>query len=268
MSGSIGPHQIEIAIEAGESFNDRVRPQAALNGDLLFDLLVRLHAKGCLISKEILSLLKNGYADGAHARWRALHELSVTARFLAVHGKGAAQRYIDHEFVEAYKGALQLNKYKSRLNVSGFSIEELGQFKSKYDAAIECYGKDFGKPYGWAATFLRTGNQTFFDLEEAVGLDHWRPYYKWASQNIHANVKAIRNSLGLSEAVRDMLQVGPSNSGMTDPAHSTSISLSQLTCTLLFSVPNLDGIVLTKILLLLSDEIGDAFVKCNEKTFI
>ena len=260
--------QIEIAIEAGESFNDRLRPQAALDGDLLFDLLVRLHAKGCLISKEILMLLKNGYADGAHARWRALHELSVTARFLTTHGKDAAQRYVDHEFVEAYKGALQLNKYESRLNVSGFSREELGQLKSQYDAAIELYGKDFGKPYGWAATFLRTGNQTFFDLEEAVGLDHWRPYFKWASQNIHANVKAIRNSLGLSEAVRDMLQVGPSNSGMTDPAHSTSISLSQLTCTLLFSAPNLDGIVLTKILLLLSDEIGDAFVKCDEKTSI
>ena len=86
--------QIEIAIEAGESFNDRLRPQAALDGDLLFDLLVRLHAKGCLISIEILMLLKNGYADGAHARWRALHELSVTARFLTTHGKDAAQRYV------------------------------------------------------------------------------------------------------------------------------------------------------------------------------
>lgn len=258
--------QIELAVEAGASFNDRLRPEAASEGDLVFDLLVRLHAKGCLVSKEILALLRNGYADGAHARWRALHELSVTAKFLATNGKDAAQRYVDHEFIEAYKGALQLNKYESRLNASGFSDGELEQLKSQYNAAIKFHGKDFGKPYGWAAPFLKEGNQTFFALEEAVGLDHWRPYYKWASQNIHANVKSIRKSLGLSEAVRDLLQVGPSNSGMTDPAHSAAISLSQLSCALLLSAPNLDGIVLMKMLLLLSDEVGDAFVKCNGKT--
>jgi hypothetical protein len=106
---------------------------------------------------------------------------------------------------------------------------------------------------------------TFAALEEAVNLDHWRPYYKWASQNVHANVKAIKNSLGLCEAVDDVLQVGPSNSGMTDPAHSTAISLSQLTCTLLFSATNIDGIVITKILLSLSDEIGGELVSCEIK---
>jgi len=260
--------QIEIAIEAGASFNDRLRPKAASVGDIVFDLLVRLHAKGCLIGKEILTLLKNGYADGAHARWRSLHELSVTSMFLATHGKDAVQRYVDHELVETYKGALQLNKYEPRLNTHGFSDEELDQFKLQYDAVLKSYGKEFGCPYGWAAFILNKGNPTFFDLEEAVGLDHMRPYYKWASQNIHANVKTIRNSLGLSEAVKDVLLVGPSNSGMTDPAHSTAISLSQLTCTLLCSVPNLDGSVLMKILLSLSDQIGDAFFKCNEKTDI
>lgn len=257
--------QIEIAIEAGESFNDRLRPEAALNEDLVFDLLTRLHAKGCLISKETLVLLKNGYADGAHARWRALHEILVTAMFLASYGKDAAQRYVDHEFVEAYKGASQLNKYQSRLNISGFSEEELDQFKSQYDSVIKFYDKDFSNPYGWAAPFLNKVNPTFFALEEAVGLDHWRPYYKWASQNIHANVKAIKTSLGLSEAVSDVLQVGPSNSGMTDPAHSTAISLSQLTCTLLKVAPNLDGIIMMKVLLSLSDEIGSAFIKCTER---
>ena len=256
--------QIEIAIEAGESFNDQLRPEAALQGNLLFDLLVRLHAKGCLISKEITALLMNGYADGAHARWRALHEIAVTAMFLAAHGKDAVQRYVDHEFVEAYKGASQLNNYKSRLKVTGFSNEELEQLKGQYDAVLKCYGKEFGKSYGWAMPFLRGVNPTFSALEKAVGLDHWRPYYRLASQNIHANVKAIRYSLGLSEAVEDVLQVGPSNSGMTDPAHSTAIALSQLTSTLLLSVPNLDGIVSTKMVLSLADEIRDAFARCSE----
>lgn len=254
---------IEIAIEAGESFNARIRPDAAKQGDILFDVIVRLHAKGCLISKEILALLKNGFADGAHARWRALHELSVTAMFLAKHGREAVLSYTDFEFVEAYQGAAQLNRYESRINESGFSQDEMSEFKSQYDAVIAKHGTNFGKPYGWAAKFLPKGRPTFFALEEDVGLDHWRPYYKWASQNIHANVKSIRCSLGLCETTEDVLQVGPSNSGMTDPAHSTAISLLHLTCTTLFLSPNLDDIVAAKMLSTLSDQVAESFIGCD-----
>ena len=259
---------IEIATEAGESFNSRLRVEAVTQGDITFDVVVRLHAKGCLISKEILALLKNGYADGAHARWRALHEISATAMFLAIHGVEATQSYIDFEFVEAYKGATQLNKYEDRLNATGFNKEELTRFRQQYERVLEKHGKEFGKPYGWARPFLPKGKPTFFALEEAIGLDHWRPYYKWASQNVHANIKAIRYSLGLSEATEDILQAGPSNSGMTDPAHSTAISLTHLTCTTLFLSPNLDGLVAAKMLLALSDEVGDSFAQCDEKTVI
>lgn len=251
---------IEIAIEAGESFNKRLRPDAAERGDLLFDVIVRLHAKGCLISKEVLSLLKNGYADGAHARWRALHELSVTAMFLTKHGADAVSSYMDFEFVEAYKGATQLNRYESRINASGFTEGEMREFKSQYNTVIAKHGSDFGKPYGWARKFLSKGRPTFFALEEDVGLDHWRPYYKWASQNIHANIKAIRYSLGLCESVEDILQVGPSNSGMTDPAYSTAISLVQLTYTTVSLSPNLDDFVAAKMLSELSDQVGEAFI--------
>jgi hypothetical protein len=258
---------IEIATEAGESFNARLRPEATKQGDITFDVVVRLHAKGCLISKEILSLLKNGYADGAHARWRALHEVSVTAMFLAKHGVDAANNYIDYEFIEAYKGATQLNKYEGRLNAIGFNEEELANLKQQYERVLDKHGKEFGKPYGWAQPFLRKGKPTFFALEEDVGLDHWRPYYRWASQNVHASIKALRYSLGLSEATEDILQAGPSNSGMTDPAHSTAISLTNLTSTTLFLSPNIDGLVAAKILLALSDEVGDAFLRCDEKPY-
>lgn len=259
---------IEIAIEAGGSFNSRLRPEAAKNGDLLFDVVVRLHAKGCLISKEILALLKNGFADGAYARWRALHELSVTSMFLAKHGVDAVRSYTDFEFVEAYKGASQLNRYESRINATGFTEDAINNFKSQYDAVIAKHGSEFAKQYGWARKFLPKERPTFFALEKDVGLDHWRPYYKWASQNIHADVMAIRYSLGLCEATEDILQVGPSDSGMTDPAHSTAISLSQLTCTTLFLSPNLDDVVAAKMLSTLSDEVGKAFIERDKEPVI
>lgn len=252
---------IEIAVEAGASFNARLRPEAAKNGDILFDVLIRLHARGCLISKEILALLKNGFADGAHARWRALHELVVTAMFLSKHGSAAAISYSDYEFVEAHKGAAQLNRYEPRINSSGFSEEKMREFKSKYDEVVAKHGTQFAKPYGWAAKFLAKRAPNFSALEEDVRLDHWRPYYKWASQNVHSSAKSIRSTLGSSEAVGDILQAGPSDAGMTDPAHSTAISLLQVTCTTLFLDPNLDDVVASKILSTLCDQVGEAFLE-------
>lgn len=255
---------IEISIESGESFNERVRTELVKSHDATFDILVRLHAKGCLIGKEILTLLLNGYADGAHARWRALHEIAITARFLEKHGEAASRRYLDHEYVEAYRGASQLRKYQSRINTKGFSEKEFEEFRRDYDSVIYEYGKEFGKPYGWAKPFLpNKGNATFSALEEAVEMDRWRPYYKWASQNIHANIKTIRSSLGMSECTMDGVQVGPSNSGMTDPAHSTAITVTQLTCTLLCYSPNLDDLVSMKLLSSLSDEVGEKLVRCD-----
>lgn len=259
---------LEIATEAGDSFSTRHRPDAAQRGDLTFDVVVRLHAKGCLISKEILALLKNGFADGAHARWRALHEISVTAMFLAKHGEAATQSYVDFEFVEAYRGASQHNRYASRINSPAFTVVEMANIKEQFDLMVEKHGDEFGKPYGWARKFIPKGNPTFFALEEEVGLDHWRPYYRWASQNIHANVKSIQSSLGLSEAKESMLQVGPSNSGMADPACSTAISLTGLTCAMLCLSANVDDLVSLKMLLALSDEVGETFIRCDGKTAI
>jgi hypothetical protein len=180
--------------------------------------------------------------------------------FLTKHGPDAVSSYIDFEFVEAYKGATQLNRYESRINASGFTEGEMREIKLQYNTVIAKHGSYFGKPYGWARKFISKGRPTFFALEEDVGLDHWRPYYKWASQSIHANIKAIRYSLGLCEAVEDILQVGPSNSGMTDPAHLTAISLDQLTYTTVSLSPNLDDFVTAKILSELTDQVGEAFI--------
>jgi hypothetical protein len=42
-------------------------------------LLIRLLVRGCQVTDEILCLLENGFADGAMARWRTLHEITVVA---------------------------------------------------------------------------------------------------------------------------------------------------------------------------------------------
>ena len=59
----------------------------------LVTVLTRLHARACQVAAEILTLLRDGFADGAMARWRTLHEIAVVAMFVRERGDGMAERY-------------------------------------------------------------------------------------------------------------------------------------------------------------------------------
>jgi hypothetical protein len=252
---------IVICSEAGEEFNHSYRPTAARKNDLVFDLVVRHHARACHIAQEILSLLKSGYADAAHARWRALHEVNATSMFIAKHGKECAERFYFHDVVDSYDGMHEHKKYEDRLQEKAPSDDEIAACKTQYDALLKKYGNKFSDYYGWAAHIFPGQKRVGFGaIEKDVGLDHMRPYYKWASLNIHAGSKGMRNRLGLCEAKEDILLVGPSNSGMTDPAHATAISLCQATITLLKLNPTLDHIVLMNLTSELEEEVGQVFL--------
>lgn len=252
---------IEVCSEAGEANALRLGGGELIH-DNRFGALMRLHAKGCLVAREIYCLLLNGFPDGAHGRWRALHEISVTAMFLGVCDEETVEKYFLHEHVENYKGAVMHRKFEGRLQEKGHNDEELATLKTLHDLVVEKFGVDFKNSYGWAEGFLNKKRANFLDIEEFVGLDHWRPYYKWASQNVHATAKTLTSSLGMVEAKEDGLLVGPSNSGLTDPAHSMAISLLQITTVLLSVDPNLDDLVSIKIIQKLTDEVGDAFLRC------
>ncbi len=256
---------IVICTEAGENYNNFYRPTAVETQDIVFDISVRLHARACHISSEILCLLKNGYADGGHARWRALHEVVATTLFIIKHQRPAAERFLAHEIVDSYKGMIQYNKYADRLNVVPFSKTETDKHRLHYDKVIAEYGPDFKGLYGWASASLNISSPRFANIEADVKLDHMRPHYKWASQNIHANVKGVKNKLGMCEAKEDVLLVGQSNSGMTDPAHATAISLSQITVGLLAAEPNLDSLVTMEAIMAIADEVGDAFLDVEQE---
>jgi hypothetical protein len=257
---------IVICIEAGEEFNRSYRPVAVVKNDLVFDIVVRHHARACHIAQEILSLLKSGYADAAHARWRALHEVNATSMFIAKHGLECAERFYFQDVIDSYDGMYEHKKYEDRLQEKGPSDEEIADCKIQYDTLVEKYGKKFAGHYGWAAHIFPDQKRIGFGaIEKDVGLDHMRPYYKWASLNVHAGSKGMRNRLGLCECEEDILLVGQSNSGMTDPAHAAAISLSQATITLLALNPTLDHIVLMNIILELEKEVGQTFLRISKQ---
>jgi hypothetical protein len=105
-----------IAQESGSDFLKRHYQQAASENDLVFEVIVRLHARACLTASEVLSLLRSGHAAGAHSRWRTLHEIAAVSYFVKRFGQEVAQKYLEHEHIEAYKAATEYQQYCIRLS--------------------------------------------------------------------------------------------------------------------------------------------------------
>lgn len=68
--------------------------------------LVRMLVRACQVTDEIICLLENGFADGAMARWRTLHEIAVVAAVISRHGESIVERYIAHQAVESKKRSI------------------------------------------------------------------------------------------------------------------------------------------------------------------
>jgi hypothetical protein len=255
-----------IVLEAGVDFNNYYRPAASVNHDVVFDVLTRLHARACQISSEVIVLLKAGHADGAHARWRTLHEVAIVAMFIEKHGQDVAERYLRHEIVESYKGARQYRQYHAALGLEPLPDEAFDAIQAEYQKALQDFGTEFKSDYGWASSALNKSRPTFGDIEQAVNLEKWRGHYKMASHNVHANPKGITFRLGLSKKDGDILLAGVSNRGLADPAHGTAVSLLQITSTILMTKPNIDTLARCRILMKLEKEIGEEFLKVHNKT--
>lgn len=44
---------------------------------------------------EIITLMKNGFADGAYARWRSMYELSIISSFIIQYGENVAKKFYE-----------------------------------------------------------------------------------------------------------------------------------------------------------------------------
>ena len=231
----------DVGAQLNEAFNKREEKSEAAT----FDALRRLHARACQITKEVLVLLKNGFADGAHARWRTLHEISVVSALIKEFGHNLAEPYLLHINIEEYKTALLDNKFSQENGLELLSADELNNLKEKYDNLIERYGDSYKHEYGWAAKILKINKPNFTDLEKAADFNQYRVDYKIASSNIHANPKGALYRLGL-ENQEGVLLAGPSDFGLSWAGKESARSLSQITLNLLLHEEDLDNLILAK----------------------
>lgn len=232
--------------------------EADLECPAKFQSIISLHAKSLRVGREVLCLLENGFADGALGRWRTLHETATIASFLSANNENIAERFIHAREVQSYKAARQYIKFQQRANLMPFGEAELERLRVRCEKIISEHGAEMKTDWGWAAPALNNNQPTFAQIEEARGLDHWRPRYKWASEDSHSNYKPHETHLALSEATEPLLLAGRTDSGMIDPAQMLGCSLHLAASSLLSLKQNIDIYVWLEVMGILNNKLSEA----------
>ena len=255
---------VAIAQEVAEGVGDQVAAGEVSVDEHTFRSLWAVHARACQVSRAILALLRSGFADDAHARWRSLHELAVVGNFIGKHGEAVAERYLLHEIVQQRKLARAYKEHEDGARLEPLTQAEIDVLDERCEALVARFGKGFTGDYGWAASVLGIERPSLAEIERAVQLDHLRPYYRMASDNVHANSHGAFYKLGGFPPHLDILLAGPSNMGLADPGHGAAWSLTQVTAALVSTVPTLDSLTELTVLELLQEETGTAFLQAHK----
>lgn len=202
-------------------------------------ILIRLHAKSILLSKEILLLLKNWYWEWANARWRSLYENTVITAFICDNNNDLAIRFFKHKGILNYKEALRYKESYEKLKHSDYWEANFKKLVKNREKLLLKYWKDFDKDYWWIPDKI-TKNKNFSEIEKLVDMSHFSPYFKLSSRSIHSSVKSFDNLWLWKE---DVIMIWPSNIGLTDPLQNTAIFLMKSTTFILINfIKNLKDI--------------------------
>jgi hypothetical protein len=246
--------------EVGDAFLRRDRRRRSERDRLRNGVLTRLHARACQVVGEIIVLLEAGYADGAFARWRTLHEITVVAVLIADHGDPLAERYLAHEAVDLEKAAGAFDRVRLSMGRKPLYARDRARTRKAYKAALATYGLGFEEQYGWAAT-LRDGKRcTFDDLEGLAGRSALRLHYKLASHAVHAGQRAIRNPLSGPPTV-DLILAGPSHKGIEEAGVLAAYTLTALTSLLFPRRVGIRSMVELETFVILRDKAETAFAR-------
>ena len=154
-----------------------------------------IHSSATVTLYEIRTLLLEGLWSGAAARWRALHELAVTAVLVARGESAIASRYLNHGFVVQTK---RFADFYDRYARGPLSPDELKRRQAKSRILIDRFTLpdqhgSFKDSYGWAAPLMPFCNKgkrldpNFPRLEREAGLNDYRELVLSAHGLAHAD---------------------------------------------------------------------------------
>ncbi len=255
---------VHISLESSEIHLSKLRNICNKTDDFKRIALIRIHARALQISNEIIALIKSGYADGAYARWRSLHELAVISTFLLESNVEVSERYLEHVTIKKFREATAFNTYCRRIGYTPIKRKILNKLKKEKERLCKKYNDKFQEDYGWIPSSILS-KRTFKDLEMHVKFDKLRPFYNLSSDVVHGGAKGFYR-LGLMSEYQDkILLVGSSNYGLADPMQNTAKSLFQISVCLLNLEPDFESNIQMQIMKRFVDEIGSKAVRIQNE---
>lgn len=223
-----------------------VRSGAYTNPNTAF-ALSRLVTRAYEIVGEIVLLGRAGYADGALARWRSLHEVCVVAMFLARQSDRCAQMYLSHHWVEELR-LLEVDKASGTACARNTHHDRyVRDLRKQKTAMVNKFGKAFASDYGWASVALGRAKTTFRDLESHVGLETLRRGYQQANSTVHGGALATLTRISLGPGGIDGADIPPAY-GCEVAANYATASLSMMVAELCLETENADLVAMCMVI--------------------
>jgi hypothetical protein len=234
-----------------------------------YPLLIDLHSRGVQVAEETLALLRCGFAAGAEARWRTLHETAVVAAFVAKHGLGTVERYAEHDHVRVKKAMDSEQEHHRELGLEPYTDEDMKEAAERYEELRRKYGSAFLGDYGWAAHALGRKPDgkppTFMDIEASLGLRVHRAAYKSASQAIHAGPGALIDNPGKRDGTTPPFLMRGTEFGLVEPGARTAGSIGLLSRALMEWRPYPFDQIALKAMQHMVRDVGNRFLACERR---
>ena len=277
VDGHLSEHALEHAGQLKRAYDERAETVRRLWGeaikhlDLLRELVVewgymasewrqgayaqphtafalnRLVSRAYEIVGEILVLVRSGYADGALARWRSLHEVCVIAMFLAHRRDKCAEMYLSHHCIEEFQ-LFEVDGASGTARLADSQRDRyLRDLRTQRAALVAKYGAAYAKDNGWAAIDLGRARVTFKDIEAHVGLDTLRRGYQRANSAVHGGALATLTRVSLNTTLVDDAQIPPAY-GCEMAISYAAASLSMLVAELCIDTENADLVAMSMVI--------------------
>lgn len=236
----------------------------------LLEAVSGLQARSCRQSLEVLSLLEGGFPKAAHAISRSMHEGAVVTSVLTEYGgtpehADIGLKFLLFDHITNLMDAEEHQKYAERIDHEPFSGDEMTALREAKARVLERF-PSLDRKMGWAGDLPGLKRRTFEELEVIAGIDHLRPYYTWASHEVHAYPKGVRlNQSGMDGQAWKL--AGRTNAGLADPAQRALIALSQVTASMLVlpGVASPSRIVASRATMALLDEACEEFARIERE---
>ena len=216
------------AVEAYVNYVNDLSYEEKFKHHNTFTAMLHIHGRALQEFLEIITLMKNGFADGAYARWRSMYELSIIASFITENGEKVAKEIIEaSESDDRYEWARASGLFSPRKKYISFN-----------------------------------DIQTHCNMNTKV----WRKQYDLANKTVHASPQGTFARLG-NMRTENVIPVGRSDYGMTTPAEHSAISLAQITSMFLNIFPYGDGLLAMQNINNWIDVIREIYFKTHDEVF-